>query len=391
MTCVYWAETADRMLGGVRVGVQDNQDASGSTLDKVRAPDLLELARSLDPSVTERTLEYWRAQGLLPRPERIGQEGKRPVWSYPPGTGDQLTSLLQWRRKTKDPNMLRAALWYDGFPVDTDRVRQSMAVSLQGLIELFDKEVAKRTDRPNDPGARWQAIQAIARTVASKRTKGIPRLGRQALSERSAGVALTFGLMTNEPLALQHLEADAPALERLMGVDRGRRFKPGGAAPWLDGPPEEGLASFAELGGVARLLKVLKEASDAELELARSLARTLIGGISALSRIADAIAGRDNAAGFAWVRFTANEPSTAVLVVPLLVAILRTSELASGLDQVLTSLQANALPVEQRVKELLALPEAERAERLKNLPELPFAEQLRIRRLLTQFSDKPER
>ena len=65
MTCVYWAETADRMLGGVRVGVQDNQDASGSTLDKVRAPDLLELARSLDPSVTERTLEYWRAQGLL--------------------------------------------------------------------------------------------------------------------------------------------------------------------------------------------------------------------------------------------------------------------------------------------------------------------------------------
>lgn len=60
---------------------------------------------------------------------------------------------------------------------------------------------------------------------------------------------------------------------------------------------------------------MLGDASAAELELARSLARTLIGGLSALARITDAIGGRDNAAGFGWVCFIADEPSVPVLVV----------------------------------------------------------------------------
>lgn len=57
----------------------------------------------------------------------------------------------------------------------------------------------------------------------------------------------------------------------------------------------------------------------------------------------------------------------------------------------LTSIQANVLPVEQRVKELLDLPKAERAERLGKLSELSFAEQLRVRRLLAEFSGDPAR
>lgn len=201
------------------MGVQNAAGDSGSTSAGFRASDLLELAHRSDSSVTERTLEYWRAQGLLPRPERVGQDGKRPIWSYPGGTADQLSALLRWRRKTKDPDVLRGALWYEGFPVEMARVRDSMGVVLQDVLNVFKKEIAKRTDHPDDPEERWQAVQAIAHTVASKR-KGIPRLGRQALSERSAGVALTIGLMIDEPVALERLAADAPFLERLMGVDR---------------------------------------------------------------------------------------------------------------------------------------------------------------------------
>lgn len=59
------------------------------------------LAGELDPAVTERTLEHWRHQGLLPHPKWSGQDGKKPVWTYPAVTVDQLRALLHWRRQTK--------------------------------------------------------------------------------------------------------------------------------------------------------------------------------------------------------------------------------------------------------------------------------------------------
>ncbi len=142
-------------------------------------------------------------------------------------------------------------------------------------------------------------------------------------------------------------------------------------------------------GSLPRLVEVLSAASNAELELARTLARTLIGGMTAFSGIADAIAGRDNAAGFGVIRLLAGEPALPVVIVPLFIAILRSNELAAGLEQVLAGLQTDVLPVEQRFKELLDLPETERAERLNGLSRLSFAEQLRIKRLLVEFGGTP--
>ena len=60
--------------------------------------------------------------------------------------------------------------------------------------------------------------------------------------------------------------------------------------------------------------------------------------------------------------------------------------MAQNLAQVLTALQSNVLPLEQQARELAALPEEQRAERLKNLSQLPFVEQVRIKRLVVEFS-----
>jgi hypothetical protein len=365
--------------------------SSGSTSTSYRSGQLVVLAQAEDPASTERTLEFWRHQGLLPRPQRGGQEGKRPVWVYPPETGDQLRALLRLRRQTKDPNVLRAALWYEGYPVDTARVRSSISAHLRQLLDAFDKELAKRQTGADSPEARWEAIQAVAKVLAGKRGKGFPRLARQALSERSSGIALMLGLLLNDDEAMRHLEADAPAVERLIGVDRGRRFRPNGKGPWLDGPAHEGLASFAQMGSLTRLIAVVEGSTDQEMEVARHLGRTLLGGISAFARIAEAMEGRDNASGMAGMTVVDGDPQAAMVIVPLVLSILSSTELAEGLRQVLDALQGSVLPVEARVKELAALPEEEQADRLRELSHLPFAEQVSVKRLLADYSEKQPR
>src|ERR1035437_9037770 len=380
-------ETEESKIEAPRVGVQDMPYSDGSTSDRLRSSQLLALAGEIDPAATERTLEHWRHQGLLPHPERSGQDGKKPIWTYPPETAEQLRALLHWRSQTKDPNVLRTALWYDGYPVETARVRKSIRTHLIDLLATFEKDITKRQSGvPEDPAARWHASQAVARVLARKRGKRFPHLGRQALDERTAAIALMLGLLLNDEMAMRQLEADSPAVERLIGVDRGRRCRPAGAGPWLDGPPEEGLSSFVQIGSLARLITVTDSSTDRELEVARDLARTLLGGVSAFSRIADAVVGRDNASGMAGMRVLDGDPLAAMVIVPFVLSILSSAELAQNLGQVLGAIQSSVLPLEQQAKELAALSEEERSERLKNLSELPFIEQVRIKTLDVELS-----
>jgi hypothetical protein len=361
---------------------------NGSTSNHWKTPELLAVAVETDPTTTERTLEYWRNQGLLPHAERRGQDGKRPVWDYPPETSDQLRALLRLREQTKDPNLLRAALWYDGHAIETARVRGSIGSHLRQVRDTCEKELAKNHSGPaGDPAARWEAIQAVARVLARKRSQGFPRLNRQSLAERSAGIALTLGLLLGEGEAMRHLEADAPAVERLIGVDHGRRFRPNGVGPWLDGPAAEGLEGFSKIGSLDRLIEVVEGATDENLEAARGFAKVLLGGISAFSRIADALAGRDNASGMAGMRIFDGDPHEAVFVVPLVLSILGSTELAQNLGQVVGAIQTSVEPIEQQARELVAMTEEERDERMKNLSQLPFAEQLRIKRLMAEFAE----
>jgi hypothetical protein len=284
---------------------------------------------------------------------------------------------------------LRASLWYEGYPVETARVRSSISAYFTQLTDICERELAKRSPDPDNPQARWQAIQAVAQVMAKKRGKGFPHLSRQALSERTDGIALTLGLVLGDEQATRNLEAHAPAVERLIGVDRGRRFRPGGAGPWLDGPPEEGLETFAQVGSLIRLTSVVDAATDEQLEVARDLGRTLLGGVSAFSRIADSMVGRDNASGMAGMTMFDDDPHAALFVVPLVLAMLTSTELAQNLGQVLSAIQSNVLPLEQQAKELAALSEEEQVEQLRNLAQLPFVEQMRIKRLLAEFKHSP--
>ena len=360
--------------------------ATGSTSERPQTANLLALAAESDPSVTERTLEFWRHEGLLPRPQRDGQSGKTPVWTYPPETTSQLRELLRLRDHTKDLNVLRAALWFEGYPVDTATARMSISAYLRQLRDVCERELQKRSSGAEGPEARKQAIRAVAQVLARKRGKAFPRLSRQTLDERTDAIALMLTLILGEEPGTPELEAHGHAVERLIGVERGRRYRPAGSDPWLAGPPEEGLQGFAAVGSLPRLIAVVDSASEQDLQAARTLASTLLRGISAVSRIADAMVGRDNASGLAGMALLHDgDPQAGLIVVALVLSILSSSKLAANLSEVVDALEGNILPLENRLKALATLPEAEQAERLTHLEQLPFAEKVGIKRLLIEF------
>ena len=342
----------------------------------------------VDPSVTDRTLEFWRHEGLLPRPERIAQNGKTPIWTHPPETMSQLRALLRLRRQTRELNVLRAALWFEGYSIDVSRVRRSISAYLRHVRDVFERELDEHLPTGDKPGGRQESIRALAQVLARKRGNGIPRLSRQPLDERTDAIAVMLTLVLGEEPVSADLQAHGNAVERFIGVDHGRRYHLGEAGPWLDGAPADGLRGFAAAGSLPRLIAVMESATDEDLQSARRLGVTFLGGISAFSRMADAMVGRHNASGMAGMALFAGDRPDAFLIVPLMVSLLKTSEHAMNLRQMADILEGNVLPVEARIREIAALPNAEQSEKLKHLDKLPFIDQLGLKRLLNDL--KPE-
>jgi hypothetical protein len=368
---------------GSSVGVQDI-DALTEGTERVTTKDLLTAVN--DPAVTTRTLEYWRHEGLLPKAERTGQQGKRPEWTYPSETVDQLVALLRRRAKTKDPDLLRVCLWFDGYPIEVGLVRSSIATVLRGALDAMTKEIEKRREVvATGEDANWAVLEHVGRTLARKRgPNALPRYGRQPQAERERAVALALGLVLGDPGASARLEEDAPRVERMIGVDRGRRPHSGLPA-WLDGPPDEGLQGFANFGSLPALIETMRTASDEELVASRGLARIVLDGMAAFARIADAFTGMDNPAGFGAISVFRDDPMAAVWLVSFVIAAARSSELSEGLRTVVESLSSQVLPVDARARELASLGDDELRIRLSDLGTLPFVEQVRLKRLIAEY------
>jgi len=368
------------------VGVQESADLSEGT-ERVTTTDLLAAAN--DPSVTTRTLEYWRHEGLLPKAERTGQQGKRPEWTYPVEAIDQLATLLRQRSKTKDPDLLRACLWFDGYPLDVARVRTSITAVLSRLLEAMTKEIEKRRDvGASGDDAHWAALEQVGRTLARKRgSNALPRYGRQPQVERERAVTLALGLVLGDAGASARLEEDASRVERMIGLDRGRRPHAGLPA-WLNGPPDEGLTGFANFGSLPALIETMRTASDEELAASRGLARIMLDGMTAFARIANAFTGMENPAGFGAISVFRDDPMAAVWLVSFVIAAARSSELSEGLRTVVDSLSNQVLPVDTRARELASLGNDELQRRLSELSTLPFVEQVRLKRLIAEYRDE---
>jgi hypothetical protein len=360
-------------------------ELSGSTDRRVSTSRLLAVAQASEPGVTERTLELWRNQDLIPKAKRTGQDGARPVWTYPGESVGQIQALLRLRVATKDPNVLRSALWFEGFPVPTGRARQSMIAVLRKLQVSLDKELARRSAAQGiDPEqGRSQALHDVARDLAARRGKGLPRFGRQSLDDRTRGLEALLRLgMAEESVSGELDDHTAVAVERVMGIDQARRYRPLGVGPWLTGTPAEGIAAFQQFGSLPRLIEALESADEQEFEQARPFARTILTGIAAFSQIADAFAGYRNAAGVAAAEALKDEPLIPVMATAFVISGMRLSGMAANMQEVNAALVDKVLPVQARARDLAAMPDAEREARISRLP---WPEQRRIRRVIGTF------
>lgn len=355
--------------------------------ERLTTADLLDAAP--DAALTARTLEYWRQEGLLPKAERTGQSGKRPQWTYPVQAADQLAALLRLREKTKRPDILRVALWFGGFPIEPSRVRASVAAVLRDLLERLTLEVERSRGQGADTGdLTWQALEQIGHHLAGQRgSNSLPRYARQSRKERDRSMTLMLGLLLADDGASARVDKDAPHLERMLGVHRGRRAR----APlpaWLDGPARVGLETFADFASLPALIEAVQAATDDEVQASRAVARVMLDGMIAFSRIADAFAVTDNPAGLAAMKVFGDEPTTAVWMTAFVIAIARSKALDENLRAIVAALRNDLLPLEDRARELAALPPDDLHQRLPGLESLSFIEQVRLKRLIAEYRDE---
>jgi hypothetical protein len=363
------------------------KENTGTTSERLTTDQLLMVATEFDPATTSRRLEFWRNQHLLPHPERTGQAGTRPVWTYPPQAADQLRALFRLRKTTKDPDVLRVALWFEGYDVSTSRARDAMSGYVHKIRAGVERELARRmpTANTDDEASRWTVIEQIAQVLARKRVGSLPRYGRQPQRRRDRAVALTMGLALSEPRAEKLLnEESALDVEKLLGLTPGRALRVGDAEPWLSGPATTGLAGFAKFASLTELSAAVESADDTHLEAARANARTLLHGMSFVVRLADAFTGTPNATGITALIQLTQVPDICIWITALLASLARSPEHADGVTEVLAALSA-LQSVEGQVRELAAMSEEDRSALFKNLPNLPYRQQAGFRRVVEEF------
>jgi hypothetical protein len=321
---------------------------------------LLQAAAQARSPITGRMLETFRADGLIPHPRRAGYRGRAPVWRYPPGTEVQLVALLQWRHRSKNPDLLKILLWLDGFTIAPSAVRAALAHQLQVMTDAMEREISRHARRlgldPADGTGRNQAIDALGQTIAAKRgATPLPRRSRVAAQDRTRAVTLmirTYGLGETMPVTAE----DAAIVEGVLGLaPNGRRNTIADAGPWLTGPAED-LLDAAGIVGLPHLLAAVSDASDADLMAARQTVAVLFRHLPLMIRMLGAMFGDYNYTGLAGLRQIDQNPESLTYLVPLVIAMLQAGW-KENLDAVTSALDPFPALAE-RAQHLLDLPSA---------------------------------
>jgi hypothetical protein len=293
----------------------------------LESADLLAAAAQAGAQISDRMLETFRAQGLLPRPSRFGYRGRAPVWRYPAGADRQLLALLGWRQRTKDPGLLQVLLWLDGFPIRAEAVRDALTRQLHDVIDAIDQELRRHARDldldPSDEAAQSRAVDALARTMAGKRgATPFVRRTRMRASDRAQGVALlvrVFGLGET----IDGTAEDATLIEQVLGMaPNGRRHSIEGEEPWLTGPAED-LFGAAGIVGLPSLAETVATATETELCAARQTVVALFQYLPLMIRMVGVMSGDDNHTGLAALGQLDQQPEYVIYLVPMVVSMMR--------------------------------------------------------------------
>lgn len=254
-------------------------------------------------AVSARRLETWRNQGLLPHPDRIGQDGTRPLWRSPEGTQDRMLALCRLTADVSDPAQVRARLWLAGCATTEEEARSALHDCLDSIEALFEtvvaKEIAKSSRRDRQMTTRQDALRSIARQAVALRGKRrlLPLLVKGNLDARADAVytllelVLTGDVPTNASDLSMSIDRALGVLPRAR-IDRPRELhgqKPHMLGPaWHDGTPID-LAYLASVMSLPALHEAVLSATTDDLELARRITGPLVRGLFWFQRISSTV------------------------------------------------------------------------------------------------------
>ncbi len=291
----------------------------------IESAALVQIAKEARYHVTERMLETFRTQGLMPPLARVGNRGRSPIWASPLASEQQLLSLMRWREYTTDRDALLVLLWLGGNDINLELVRQAVLASLEKAEALIDDELRQRAQElgvdPESESGRDQAIDKMAAELARKKEMNtvLPRRAGGSHEERVAAIAnMTKAFLGNAPTGS---ESEAAALEATLGISKGRDHSAGMPA-WITGPASELFETLGEIN-LAVLRDATMDASPEEWEAARPVADALVRFLPVLFAMAKALAGEENPAGLGLLGGLGDRPESALLIVPLVIHMLR--------------------------------------------------------------------
>lgn len=224
---------------------------------------LIRLAAEGGYSITARQLRRWRAERLLPTRSikslgrGAGVKGLDPV-----GTADQLLALCRWHRKyPRSADKVAISLWYDGWPVPTQRVRTAI---LRGPEQERAKEAINWDAEPLNPLEKMAAGNMAQQDLDPAERLSPTQLIRDARADLSS-VMLGDPETVNEELISGYFQ-----LERL------NETLPD------DGRPKFSAETAIRAFRVDTLIEDLRTCSPGELEAVRAFLRSTFEGIQIL-------------------------------------------------------------------------------------------------------------
>ncbi|PBC69760.1 hypothetical protein BX265_7112 [Streptomyces sp. TLI_235] len=338
-----------------------DEASADSVLD---AEALRSTAAAEGHQVTDRMLETFRSQQLLPRPERGANRGRRPVWHYPPSTDQQLLALLRWREHTRDVDTLRVLLWLDGYQIPTRAARERLTATLDRWMATLHDGIVQ-LDSTNNRDA---ALTAAAATLAGRRGQHtvLPRDTRLTAAQRTDAAELMLrAFVFGEDTA--SAEEQALVVEKALGLAPGRRDKVAGAGPWLTGPAAA-LFDAGRLVSLPALAAAVHGADDQALEAARTATTALFRALPLLARLLTATSRHENPAGMKAFGRIDEDPNFVHLALAMVIALQNAGGLAAdGLSQVTDSLHSvHALAA--GLDQVMEMPQPQVAANLAPLP-----------------------
>lgn len=225
-------------------------------------------------------------------------------------------------------------------PLDVHLVRTSITTVLQRLLDRLSTEIEKRRspiDKKVDECSKRVTLDHLAAELAGARgTKAPPHHGRQHLEDRKQGAALALLLLLGDEDAVASLQDSGVHLEQMMGLNHARHPQ-GAFVAWLRGSPGDWRESFAQLGGLPALIATIQTATDEELAASRVAALLLIDAMAALTRMLSPLVGADNPVRMGTLATLSDDPTTAVFIPTLVVALRRSSVLRDNLETIVNA------------------------------------------------------